>query len=150
MRLVGDETKMGAEISRRALLSLLLFSVRLSIFNLSRGLPIGLSTTRRRVIGRQMQCATLAPSFPLSRLRSSAAMQGGLLAFSLFHSYSMAPCLIPPFCSLLSLSLLPLSPSPSLCSLCFQKIKKAHCAWLIVNAAHIRFRFPLFFALPGF
>lgn len=121
MRLVGDETKMGAEISRRALLSLLLLSVRLSIFNLSCGLPIGLSTTRRRVIGRQAQCATLAPSFPLSRLRSSAAMQGGLLAFSLLHSYRMAPHLIR---SLLSLSLLPLSRSPSLYSLCYQKKKK--------------------------
>lgn len=124
MRLVGDETKMGAEISRRALLSLLLLSVRLSIFNLSCGLPIGLSATRRRVIGRQTQCATLAPSFPLSRLRSSAAMQGGFLAFSLLHSYSMAPHLIPPFRSLLSRSLLPLSPLPSLCSLCYKKCKR--------------------------
>lgn len=50
-----DETKMGAEFSRRALLSLLL-SERLSIFNLSCVLPIGLRATRRRVIGRLALC----------------------------------------------------------------------------------------------
>lgn len=119
---------MGAEISRRALLSLLLLSVRLSIFNLSCGLPIGLSTTRRHVIGRQTQCATLAPSFPLSRLRSSAAMQGGLLAFSSLFSppplqHGSSPS--PPFQSLLSS---PLSSSHSQPKLCV--FKKAHDAWL--------------------
>lgn len=55
LKAVRDETKMGAEFSRRALLSLLL-SERLSIFNLSCVLPIGLRATRRRVIGRLALC----------------------------------------------------------------------------------------------
>lgn len=62
---MGDETKIGAEFSRRALLSLLL-SLRLSIFNLSCGLPIGLSTTRRCLIGRLAQSATQALFSPIS------------------------------------------------------------------------------------
>lgn len=74
---------MGAEFSRRALLSLSLpLSVQLSIFNLSCGLPIGLRATRRRVIGCSVLCGTLALPALSALLWSTAAMQGGLLLAS--------------------------------------------------------------------
>lgn len=68
----------GSRFPRRPSLPAAL-SCKLSIFNLSCGLPIGSSATRRSLIGRSARCAIRASLLPALLSTRSAAMQRGLL-----------------------------------------------------------------------